>query len=354
MSDACAIIRWRSALIWMCICWCQSVDAPEDAGLHVHILPIWLPRFGKASWYLHFYPGLRKLIRELKPDVIHLWEEPWSIVALQACLLRGKSAYLLEVDQNILKRLVFPFEYVRRFVLKRTDHILSRSPDATAVVEACGYRGPVTYLGYGVDQTTFYPLTDETRPKASEGLRLGYIGRLVEEKGLDDALDALALTPESVTLAIMGEGPHEAPLRRKIAALGLGTRVTFQGWGKPKDVAAFFHKLDASLLLTRTTGHVREQFGRVILESQACGIPVIGSECGAIPDVTGPGGWIVPEHHPQALADCILSILSDRNSLAERRAAGLANVEARFTYSAIAQTLAHAWVAAAKSRQADD
>eukprot|EP01037_Dinobryon_pediforme_P012672 gene12671-12766_t len=339
--------RWYQFGRWL------DADLPDDAGVKVHILPILLPRFGKASWYLHFYPGLRRLIRELKPDVIHLWEEPWSIVALQACLLRGKSAYVLEVDQNILKRLVFPFEYLRRFVLKRTNHILSRSPDATAVVEACGYRGPVTYIGYGVDQTTFFPAPDHINPTAAHGLRLGYIGRLVEEKGLEDALDALVLTPQSVTLAIMGEGPQEAYLRRKIAALGLGARVSFQSWGKPADVAAFFHGLDVSLLLTRTTAHVREQFGRVIMESQACGVPVIGSECGAIPDVIGPGGWIVPERNPQALAGCIGSILADMDSLKQCRAAGLVNVEARFTYTAVAQTLAQAWVAAAQSASAE-
>src|SRR3954451_11655661 len=138
----------------------------------VHRLPIRLPKAGPMKWYLHFYPALRRLLRELDPDVIHLWEEPWSIVALQAQLQRERAALVLEVDQNILKRLPPPFEAIRRFVLGRTDHILSRSPDATAVVRARGYSGPVTPIGYGVDLATFTPMDGPSAKTAGEPLRL--------------------------------------------------------------------------------------------------------------------------------------------------------------------------------------
>jgi len=85
-------------------------EPPTATGFSVHVLPIRLPQAGPISWYLHFYPGLRRLLRELDPDVIHLWEEPWSIVALQAQLLKGRAGLVLEVDQNILRRLPPPFE----------------------------------------------------------------------------------------------------------------------------------------------------------------------------------------------------------------------------------------------------
>ena len=99
-----------------------------------------------------FLPGVGTNYRGLRPDVIHLWEEPWSFVALQAALLRRGAALVIEADQNILKRLPPPFETIRRFVLRRTGLVLSRSPDATAVVRACGFAGPVRPIGYGVDQ----------------------------------------------------------------------------------------------------------------------------------------------------------------------------------------------------------
>lgn len=328
-----------------------AADPSDDAGLNVHVLPIRLPRAGPMTWYLHFYPGLGRIIRQIDPDVVHLWEEPWSVVALQARVLKGRAALVMEVDQNILKRLPPPFEAIRKLVLRNTDHVLSRSPDATAVVRAKGYRGAVTPIGYGVDQATFHP-APQTKTAAEKTIRIGYVGRLVEEKGLDDALDAMARTATSVSLAIMGEGPHEGTLRRRVRELRLEARVTFQGWGRPAAVATFLRRLDAMVLLTRTTKSVREQFGRVIVEAQACGIPVIGSQSGAIPNVVGDGGWIVPERDPDAMAKLLDSIAAHPAILHERGAAAQRNVACRFTYDAVADALASACIAAAASKTA--
>ena len=326
-------------------------EPPRESGFSVHVMPIRLPQAGPMTWYLHFYPGLRRLLREIDPDVIHLWEEPWSIVALQAQMLRRRAAVVLEVDQNILKRLPPPFESIRKYVLRHTDHVLSRSPDATMVVRARGYDGPVTPIGYGVDVATFTPLSHPRAVDPGSPFRIGYVGRLVEEKGLDEALDAMAMSGVPVMLSIMGEGPYEAKLRERIAALGLEGRVSFQGWGSPGDVANFLRSLDGLVLLTRTTNAVKEQFGRVIIEAQACGVPVIGSTCGAIPDVVGDGGWIVPEREPQALRTLLNQIASDPASVRAKGIAARSNVQARFTYDAVATAIETACRAAADARR---
>jgi glycosyltransferase involved in cell wall biosynthesis len=322
-------------------------EPPHETDFSVHVLPIRLPHAGPMNWYLHFYPGLGRLLRRLNPDVIHLWEEPWSIVALQALLLRRRAALVLEVDQNILKRLPPPFEMIRKYVLRHTDHVLSRSPDATMVVRARGYAGPVTPIGYGVDAATFTPLSGPAEAGPRRGFRIGYVGRLIEEKGLDDALEAMAMSSSPVTFGIMGEGPHEAKLRERVATLGLEKRVSFQGWGAPADVATFLRGLDALVLLTRTTKAVREQFGRVIIEAQACGVPVIGSTCGAIPDVVGDGGWIVPERDLQALRDLLNQLPTNAALVHAKGLAARSNVQARFTYEAVATALETACRAAA-------
>ena len=327
-----------------------AAEPPRETGFSVHVLPIRLPHAGPMNWYLHFYPGLGRLLRELDPDVIHLWEEPWSIVALQAQILRRRSAVVLEVDQNILKRLPPPFEAIRKYVLRHTDHVLSRSPDATMVVRARGYAGPITPIGYGVDAVTFAPSASSVEAGPSRAFRIGYVGRLIEEKGLDDALEAMAMSGAAVGFAIMGEGPYGAKLRERVSSLGLEKRVSFQGWGTPADVANFLRNLDALVLLTRTTRDVREQFGRVIIEAQACGVPVIGSTCGAIPDVVGDGGWIVPERDPQALRDLLNQIAADAALVRAKGLAARANVQARFTYEAVATALETACRAAAEAR----
>lgn len=327
-----------------------AAEPPDARDVPVHVEPIRLPALPAVKWYAHYYPRLARVIARLEPHVIHLWEEPWSVVALQAARLRGKAALVLEVDQNILKRLPPPFEAIRRYVLKRTDVILARSPEAEQVVRACGFDGPVLPIGYGIDQDLFRP-AGHPQPLTGRPLRAGYIGRFSEEKGLDELLEAIAAAQCPVELAIMGEGPTEPHLRRRIAELGLARRVSIEGWKGLAEVARLLQRLDVSVLLSRTTPAWKEQFGRTIIESQSCGVPVIGSGSGAIPDVVGSGGWIVGERDPLAVARLLERISRSPAELDEKRAAGLANVAARFTYPITAQRLEAAWREAAALRE---
>ena len=324
-------------------------DPPHPGDVPVHVLPIRLPKVGPATWHLHHYEGLGDVMRRLQPQVIHLWQEPWSLVTLQAVRLRNKlcpqTPIVLEVDQNILKRLPPPFEQIRRYVLRQTGFILARSVEALRVVEACGYTGPSALVGYGVDTTVFQPgLRQAGRAKFGfEGFTVGYVGRMVSEKGVDDLIDAAARTAAPVNLALMGDGPHLQALLQRAAAVGIADRVGVHPWGGPEDVAAFMGGLDLLALLTRTTRTVREQFGRVIIEAQACGTPVIGSTCGAIPDVVGDGGWIVPESDPAAVATVIDRLMMDRDELQAGCLNAQGKVTKRFSYGIVADTLAKAW-----------
>lgn len=322
----------------------------HDVPLHVE--PIRFPYLPAIKWYAHYYPRLSQIISRARPDVIHLWEEPWSLVALQAARLRGPAALVLEVDQNILKSLPPPFQQIRRYVLQRTDVILARSHEAESVVRECGFRGPVFPIGYGVDQHLFHPPVDRHDKKRGEVLRIGYVGRVCEEKGLDDALDAVATAQCKAELVIMGEGPYEARIRERIGELGLADRVTIEGWRGLDAVADVFRGLDVSVLLSRATSSWKEQFGRTIIESQSCGVPVIGSNSGAIPDIVGAGGWIVAERDPSGVARILERISREPGELAEKRAASLTNVNERFTYSITAQRLETAWRAADRVRKA--
>jgi SAM-dependent methyltransferase len=234
---------------------------------------------------------------------------------------------------------------MRRRVLKRTDLLLVRSPEAEQVARASGFDGPAMQIGYGVDRTGFAP-RDRANARLEFGLSgftIGYVGRIVEAKGLDDAIEALARTKQPATLAIMGEGPHLAQIKAKAGALGVADRVVYFGWTNPEAVARFMSAVDALVLLTRTTNAVREQFGRVIIEAQSCGTPVIGSECGAIPSVVGDGGWIIPERSPDALATLLDSLVVDPDMIRRAGAIGMAQVRSRFTYESVAATLVEAW-----------
>ena len=329
---------------------------PPSPPLDTHARRVRFARAPKANWYLHYYPGLRRIIDELSPDVLHLWEEPWSAVALQATLLcqrsSSKTALILETEQNILRRLPPPFEQIRRYTLQRTDMLVARQEEALEVSRACGYSGRARIVKYCVDRSCFTP-GDRARAKrdfAVEGFTIGYVGRLVPEKGLTTVLDALHACRRDVRLLLLGDGPSRDQLQEKTAQLGLQDRVRFLPAQPQEQVAHLMNALDALVLMSVTTRTWKEQFGRVIIESQACGTPVIGSSSGAIPSVIADGGWVVQESDATALAKLLDHLAEHPEQVAAASERALHNVKT-FSPEAIASNLLSAYREAAASRR---
>jgi glycosyltransferase involved in cell wall biosynthesis len=330
---------------------------PAEPELDIRVLPIHVPAAGPAKWYLHFYRGLGRLLRELRPDVVHLWEEPWSMVALQAMILRDvllpKTALVLEADQNILRRLPPPFEGVRRLTLGRTDALIVRGPDALAVARATGYGGPAGTVEYCVDADIFNPSArDEARLALGiSGLVIGYAGRLVKAKGLAKVITAVAQCRAKMTLLLLGDGPLLGALQAQVQALGVADRVRVLPPRSPERVADFMRGIDVLVLLSQTTRTWKEQFGRVIIEAQACGTPVIGSDSGAIPSVVGGGGWIVGEDDLVGLTTLLDRLADDGAEIAKKAAEGLAQVVRRFTPEKVANDLCDVYGCAVEGRR---
>jgi len=137
------------------------------------------------------------------------------------------------------------------------------------------------------------------------GLNVGYAGRLVREKGLEDLLNAVARCDESVKLELVGDGPLREELFELAVRLKISHRVRLVGAMNVHDLANWMSLLDVFVLPSRTTTSWKEQFGRVIVEAGACGIPVVASDSGAIPEVVGEGGLVFRERDVDHLAACI-------------------------------------------------
>ncbi len=335
----------------------QKFTMGSEAGpLNIKVGAVRLQSVPKLNWYAHYYPSLKRLLHEMSPNVLHLWAEPWSILALHSIFLRDryfpKMAVVLETDQNILRRLPPPFESIRRYNLKRTDMLIARAQEALDVSRACGYAGPSAFVEYVIPTDLFKPTDKETARSdfGISGFTIGYVGRLVPGKGLSTVLQALKACTRPVNFAIMGSGPELQNLKQQTADLGLADRVTFFASQPQRAVARFMAALDVLVLMSETQRTWKEQFGRVIIEAQACGTPVIGSSSGSIPFVTGRGGWIVPERDATALTQLLERLSCDPSSIASAAESALANTT-RFTPEIVGAALTSALVGAKVSRQ---
>jgi glycosyltransferase involved in cell wall biosynthesis len=255
---------------------------------------------GPAKWYLHWFADLGRLLETLKPDVIDLWEEPWSLLAAQVSFLRDRvlptASLVIETEQNIFKNLPPPFEWFRRYSLARADFCIGRNREAVEVIRKKHFKGPAAIVGNGVDTDLFCAQDKAACRKAAglSGFVVGYAGRLVPEKGLELLLEAVRRIPGQRCLWVSGDGP----MRDRLLAEPF---VKWAGQVPREDLPKFYGALDVLVLPSQTTPAWKEQFGRVLVEAQACGISVLGSDSGAIPEVVGSAGLIFPENDLEGL-----------------------------------------------------
>ena len=300
---------------------------------------------GKGQWYLHWYPRLAQVLRSFQPDIIDLWEEPWGLVSAHTCFLRDRivprAKIISETEQNIVKTLPPPFESFRSYTLKRADFCVARNNEAVEVLRAKGFAGETRVVPNAVDAELFRPL-DKAQCRAKwdlKGFVVGYAGRLVEEKGLMDLLEALPHCDETVNLLLIGSGDLRGKLEARAQELGSSTRLRFTGAVSLEELPILFNAMDVFALPSRTTPRWKEQFGRVIIEANACQVPVIGSSSGAIPDVIGEAGIVFPEGDAKALAQAIETLRLDPAQRQKMGEAGRRQVEEHYTWRRVAEKM---------------
>lgn len=150
-----------------------------------------------------------------------------------------------------------------------------------------------------------------------ERLVLGYIGRLADDKGVKETIDAIEILshdgPVSFEFRVAGSGPFERRLREQVAAKGLEAAVTFQGPIFGEDKLSYWRDID---IFVFPTFH-REGLPYTTLEALASGTPTLTTWVGGIPDVIRDGieGMLLTSHDPSVVAEAISKLVSDRGGL---------------------------------------
>lgn len=166
----------------------------------------------------------------------------------------------------------------------------------------------------------------------SEKFRFLFAGRIAPEKGLDVLVEAFRRVelacPGAAALTVCGTGDSRTvmPIVRTTRAPELDGKVTWAG--HVDDISAEIARADAGVVPSRAP----EAFGLAALEFMGAGIPVIASEIGALPEVIGPDGILVPPEDPAALADAMLRLIDSPELCARLGEAGKRRAAENFAY----------------------
>ena len=278
----------------------------------------------------------RRLIGEVRPDVVDIHEEPFSVAARQWLGALGDTApVVMYTAQNIDKRLPPPFYRYEQAAYKRVAAFYPCSRQAASVLRGKGFGGGIEVLPLGYDDALFRLGSQSVD---ADEIVLMLVGRLVSEKGPKDAVHALARVNavRPARLVISGQGPEEMLVRKLATSLGVSDRVEFRGWQTVSDLALSYRSAHVVLVPSRSTRTWAEQFGRVIVEAQASGAVVAGYASGAIPEVAGDAAAIVPIGHVDQLAETVVRLISDSDDFARRREVGRGQAATR-TWHAVAE-----------------
>ncbi len=307
----------------------RALPGLEDA---LHPIPVVLS--GRPQRHL-YVARCRSLARRLGIEVAFLEAEPYALAASQwrRALSPLGIPFGVQAYENIDRPLPSPVRRLRSRVLEDAAFVAARSQTAGDLVRSWGAHGEVGFAPPAVPGWQEMPEKPRGRP-----FTIGFAGRLIASKGLDDLLAAARLLEAPVELLLIGNGE----LREQLEGAEIpGSRVRVLDGLSHAEMPQGYAQLDVLALPSHTTATWKEQFGRVIIEALSCGVPVVGSDSGEIPWLIGltGGGIVFEEGNVAGLSAALGRLRAEPGLRSSLAAAGRANVERMFTVPAATDAL---------------
>ncbi len=195
------------------------------------------------------------------------------------------------------------YKHADGYALVEMDYSISVSDYIRKLAIAKGANPEKAFVFYNPIDIKTFRTDSATFPKDIDVL---FVGRLSPEKGLETLIEASQYLPEKTRMVIIGKGPLRNPLENQ--AQGSACNIEFKGWIDNQLLPKYLER--AKLFVVPS---LSEPQGVVVLEAMACGVPVIGSDVGGIPEMIrhGENGWLVQPRDAIALASTIQAALSD-------------------------------------------
>ena len=310
-----------------------SINLPTDplnSSIKIHVLPFKAP----TGYYLNCL-HLKKLIKVIKPDVLNAhYASGFGTLArlsgFHPCVLSvwGSDVYDFPYESNFKMRIIQKnLDYAD--VICSTSHVMKIQTEKLL-------RGPKTIYvtPFGIDTSVFTP-----KKHYFEKVKIiGTVKTLAPKYGISTLIKAFALlskmvgVDEDIQLVIAGEGSQKEELIALSRALGIGDRCKFLGKIPHEKVPEILHSFDIYVALSESES---ESFGVAILEASACGLPVVVSDAGGLPEVVinNETGLIVAKNDSYAAATAIASILMSPELQKKYGYNGIKRVEKYYTFT---------------------
>ena len=307
---------------------------------------------------LTFGADLIGLLREFKPHIIQVEQGSKSLAYAQFIslnkLLNLNAKNLFFTWWNLPYQLKWPISSLEAYNLNHTDGIIAGNQDAAEILQQRGYAGPMQVMPQlGVDENLFFPASPDANLLHQLGIHpsnfiVGFVGRFVEEKGLITLGKALSgLKERPWKWLLVGRGELRAHLTEKATEWGISDRLIWVESVPHDEIHRYLNLMNVLVLPSETSYKIKtlsavgwqEQFGHVLIEAMACKVPVIGSNCGEIPQVIKDAGLVFPEGDAAALRDCLKRLMGIPELAENLGKRGYQRVMENYTNRILAQRL---------------
>lgn len=327
-----------------------EVEAPASLTVHRFDPRGWIKR--QHLWWV--YPGLGRLIKDLRPDLIHVAAEVYGLFYSQVDFdeypIAGHSTDNIWDDGSWIERTIR---------LRRASRILGRLTGLASWNQAgidlgrkYGLRPdrPTTIVPSRLTSSQPFETAAQHRQMHRQDFGfgaevvVGFVGRFVPQKGGEWLIDSFSESSHraAARLVFVGKGPEEEQWRSRAGSRGIDAQ--WLGSVPPERIPGLLAALDVLVLPSLTVHHWAEQFGRVLVEAMFAGTPVIASRSGSIPEVVAEGaGILVEEANRSELATALAELIDDDDRRAALGRQGYESAISRYSADALGGELVRFW-----------
>jgi glycosyltransferase involved in cell wall biosynthesis len=330
---------------WKALEWNRFFEVEKPyPKIKIYTAPVIFTGRGGAHMYAPW--KIWQVLDDFQPDIVQVEQEVFSLCAFELAIwsrLTGKPMTVFGWE-NMDRTLPSSRRWLCEFVMNTIKLMLAGNHDGANLMRKWGYKGLMEVMPQmGVDTRLFAP-----KPQLVKNgeFRIGFLGRLVPEKGIDTIFSAARQLREkglNCRIVLCGSGFYEEALRDEAEKQQVGDLVIWQGGVRHDQAPEEISKFDVLVLPSRTIPTWKEQFGHVLIEAMSMGVPVVGSDSGEIPNVIGRSDLVFPEGDAKALSSILEHMICEPTWRQEVGNYGIKRVNQHYTHERIAERLIELW-----------